>query len=467
MSLHASPAGVRTVVGRIFGGEGETVLGIAAGIWQDGGVKGRFEIDEIVAQDKGGVVFRALDRTTGRAVALRRLLPRGRDGGGLNRQEAGAYVAAAERLATLREEGLRSVVGWGVDEVDGMPWLASEWSDGESLASVMRRGQLSVEAGRMLVEQGLAVQVEIDARAPGWRLATDPDSVVVEMAEDDFRFTWWVEPFPGPEGRARGVAAEIAALVESALRWKGLALPPGAGGGLADWIRRVRSERLTAAGALAALAGTAGGKTAGRAETPPLRSTAPGHVPPQTVAVPAKPGGSRSKGLVMLAAGLLMLAAGGTWWATRSGHRPAVPAGEAKGPGDSSQEDQIAERARELARAAAAGESLGEMPVFRSDDVERVRQLEGQRVAVTGVLALVRESSSGKSRYLEFSEEDGAKAVCGRFWTRDVPASNGDELKRMIGKVIRIEGDVRLEGGTGRVVVHLTKSSRVTVVEGD
>lgn len=170
---------------------------------------------------------------------------------------------------------------------------------------------------------------------------------------------------------------------------------------------------------------------------------------------------------MMLAAGLLMLAAGGTWWATRSGHRPAVPAGEAKGPGDSSQEDQIAERARELARAAAAGESLGEMPVFRSDDVERVRQLEGQRVAVTGVLALVRESSSGKSRYLEFSEEDGAKAVCGRFWTRDVPASNGDELKRMIGKVIRIEGDVRLEGGTGRVVVHLTKSSRVTVVEGD
>ena len=407
-----------------------------------------------MTQDKGGVVFRALDRESGQGVVLRRLLPRGMDGNGLNRREADEYLAAAERLAAVRESGLRSVVGWGVDGVDGMPWLASEWADGESLASVLRRGQLTFEAGRMLVEQGLAVQVALDARAPGWRLATDPDSVVVLMGEEDFRFTWWVEPFPGPEGRARGVAVEIAGLLEVALGWRGKTLPAGAGGGLAEWIRRVRSERLTAAGAMAAMASTTGSVTSGGLEVP-LRST--GGPRPQTrVLKVTELGLVKGKGRILAAVGMSLLVTGGVtgWLLLRNGGKGW---------------DDLHERLSFAFSGRAERTELDGKKEFRSDQLKVVSKLEGRTVTFTGVLKKVEESGDpGSPRYLIFDGDDGQGHVRGRFWEgEEAPGLCKKDLDRKIGKQLKITGDVRVEAGSGRSVVHLNRAGQVELADPD
>ncbi len=429
----------------ISGSSVKTGLGIVGGLGRVGGVKGRFEIEEILTQDKGGVVFRALDRETGREVVLRRLLPRGRDGGGLSRREADEYLAAAERLAAVREEGLRAVVGWGVDGVDGMPWLASEAVTGENLASVMRRGKLSFEAGRMLVEQGLAVQVALDARATGWRLATDPDSVVVEMSEDSFRFTWWVEPFPGPEGRIRGVAIEIAGLLEAALGWRGMTVPPGSGGGLADWIRQVRSERLTAAGALAAMAST----TSAGVEVPLRPTTAPPRAQTRVIAV--KPAAATRRRLVFLITLWLILIGGGvTTWLLLRNNRQGWRA--------------LCTRAAIGLSGAPEGDSpLNYRKEFRSDQAHALARLEGRTVTVSGVLKEVQETNEpGFPRYLVFEGDDGSDQVRGRFWdSEEAPGLCKKDLDKRVGETVKISGDVRIEEGTGRVVVHVSRADQV------
>jgi hypothetical protein len=90
----------------------------------------RFEIEDIVDQDASGVVFRAVDSSTGREVALRRFFPFGPDGGGLEGDEQLAYGNAVEILTGLQHPGLRAVVGGGCDSVDGLPFIATEWIDG-------------------------------------------------------------------------------------------------------------------------------------------------------------------------------------------------------------------------------------------------------------------------------------------------------------------------------------------------
>src|SRR5690606_14942195 len=62
------------------------------------GVTRRYEIQEIIGQDSNGVVFHAVERSSGRDVVLRRFFPFGASGGGLDRAEQEAYAAAVENL---------------------------------------------------------------------------------------------------------------------------------------------------------------------------------------------------------------------------------------------------------------------------------------------------------------------------------------------------------------------------------
>ena len=81
----------------------------------------RFQIEDMVAQDAAGIVFRALDRQTGELVAISRFLPFGVNGGGLSDEEQAEYQVVVERLCAIRHPAMRSVIGGGCDAVDGMP----------------------------------------------------------------------------------------------------------------------------------------------------------------------------------------------------------------------------------------------------------------------------------------------------------------------------------------------------------
>ena len=71
----------------------------------------RFEIEEIVAQDTHGVVFRARIISSGTPVATRRFFPFGKEGEGLMKEEGIAFGIAASRLANLNHPALRGVRG--------------------------------------------------------------------------------------------------------------------------------------------------------------------------------------------------------------------------------------------------------------------------------------------------------------------------------------------------------------------
>ena len=85
----------------------------------------RFEIEDIISQDKRGIVFRAHDAEMGHTVALRRFFPFGQHGGGLSTEEALAFRIAAQRLDGVSHESLRGISAASVDPIDGIPYVVA------------------------------------------------------------------------------------------------------------------------------------------------------------------------------------------------------------------------------------------------------------------------------------------------------------------------------------------------------
>jgi len=96
-------------------------------------VLGRFRIESKAGAGAMGVVYRATDLTTGRAVALKAL--RGADDEAEKR-----FLREAEVLASLRHSAIVEYVAHG--EADGEPFLAMEWLEGGSLKEVLEEREL-------------------------------------------------------------------------------------------------------------------------------------------------------------------------------------------------------------------------------------------------------------------------------------------------------------------------------------
>ncbi|MEO8616963.1 MAG: hypothetical protein ABI600_17620, partial [Luteolibacter sp.] len=117
----------------------------------------RFQIEDLVAQDSLGVVFRALDTETHAVVAVRRFFPFGADGGGLNKEEEIAYGIAVSRLAGLSHPSMRAVVFGGCDPIDGMPFIATEWIEGKSLQFFLERQSLTPSRAIRIIKSALEI----------------------------------------------------------------------------------------------------------------------------------------------------------------------------------------------------------------------------------------------------------------------------------------------------------------------
>src|SRR5262245_13609750 len=96
-----------------------------------------------------GVVFRALDRHTGGAVALKTLHTRD--------VQAERFAREARLLAELKHPGIVGYVAHGVTP-DGAPYLAMEWLDGEDLGHRLSHAPLSIaETVRLARQAGEAL----------------------------------------------------------------------------------------------------------------------------------------------------------------------------------------------------------------------------------------------------------------------------------------------------------------------
>ncbi len=90
----------------------------------------RFLLEELAGSGGMGAVFRARDRTTGEPVALKMLHGTAASDG------AERFAREIRVLAALRHPGIVRYIADGRTPI-GSPWLAMEWLEGESVASVL------------------------------------------------------------------------------------------------------------------------------------------------------------------------------------------------------------------------------------------------------------------------------------------------------------------------------------------
>ncbi|MRG95096.1 serine/threonine-protein kinase PknK [Polyangium spumosum] len=100
-------------------------------------VADRFELDKVAGSGGMGKVFRARDRRTGGLVAVKVLWAHAHE------DTATRFVREAELLEGLDHPGIVRHVAHGLG-VEGEPWLALEWLEGETLAERLKRAGLDV-----------------------------------------------------------------------------------------------------------------------------------------------------------------------------------------------------------------------------------------------------------------------------------------------------------------------------------
>ncbi len=205
----------------------------------------RFEIEDIVTQDKNGIIFRARDTETGRTVALRRFMPFGSSGGGLEPDETQAFASASERLSAVTHKALRAVIMGGSDPIDRVPYIAVEWVEGASLKSVM--GDTTLDPG--LVIDVLRIALEVSALVSHvlgeeavW-VETTVESIYIGAKDSGREFVFWISPYKwlGAEFESRKLSS-IVDLGEELTGWKGKLVANKAGHGLGGYLKWLKSN---------------------------------------------------------------------------------------------------------------------------------------------------------------------------------------------------------------------------------
>lgn len=286
----------------------------------------RFQIEDLIVQDTSGVVFRALDLETGNVVAVRRFFPFGADGGGLHAEEQAAYTIAVSRLAGLSHPALRSVVCGGCDPVDGMPFIATEWIEGETLESTLANGPLDASAAVQLVTQALEVSELLShvlAEEAVW-VETEIQTIVVGTEASGRGFTFWISPLKwlGRDERSRGLES-IVTLTEQAMGWQGRLVNDQAGRGLGGWVKWLSTvaSTTTLLEARESLAASVGAEPPPSARNLVVKATTRPLVRP---AVPLKSHSSKAPILIACLLSLVVAGVGAFVWMRQSA--PETPA---------------------------------------------------------------------------------------------------------------------------------------------
>jgi tetratricopeptide (TPR) repeat protein len=105
----------------------------------------RFEIERRAGSGGMGDVYRALDRDSSEPVAIKVLRVE-------RHEESVRFSREAALLAELRHPGIVRYVAHGLTEL-GLPWLAMEWLEGETLGARLARGGLGIGEGVLLAQR--------------------------------------------------------------------------------------------------------------------------------------------------------------------------------------------------------------------------------------------------------------------------------------------------------------------------
>jgi len=478
----------------------------------------RFNIEDIIFQDSSGVTFRALDTVTGETVALRRFFPFGPDGGGLHGEEQTAYNIAVERLAGLRHPALRAVVCGGCDPIDGIPYIATEWLEGETLESLLEKGPLPAEAASVMIARLLEVCEMISkvlAEEAVW-VDTALHTIIRGEEKSGRGFTFWISPqkWLGGGESSRRLQAVIN-LTDDVTGWKNKPVSDQAGRGFGGWVKWLRknpsSKLLEAREALAASTGanpppvtkSPAGQLSGTPATATKTATPANSTKTATpaavtktnrstnTAAPAAPSApaapARSKGLWLIGLGVtfaLLIVGAIYFYSKKKSHvltSSADPAASAETaiPAGDEEEDiaQIQQRAAEVRAQAAAGDQVKQAQVatlksefashggiFHVNEREQLLRQEGYEVTVEGALQKIDYSVTQKTMYLQFSQAPGRRDTCVSVLLKDAPDSLSEQaLTPLIGKKLHFKGIVQVH--FARPEIKIKDRSSIKIIE--
>ena len=425
-------------------------------------VQRRFQIEDLIVQDASGVVFRALDTETRHPVAVRRFFPFGANGGGL--REETAYEIALGRLAGLHHPALRAVICGGCDPVDGMPFIATEWIEGDLLGPILERGPLPAEDAAELLTQALEVcelLSHVLAEEAVW-VETDPQTIVLGNAESGRGFTFWISPLKwlGGNDESRGLKS-IITLTEQLMGWQGLVVNDQAGRGLGAWLNWLRGAENTPLREIRENLAAAIGSELPQPARKPVAQAA---VPP----TPKSPKAAVFAGLALAFILTGMIA----WWLTR---KPATPAMAGSGASQAAVsavnkraeelrvQAQRADHDREALLASQQAELEKQSGVFSIAQGDLLALQKGQTASLAGHLEKIESSNSGATLYLYFSQQPAANEPRGAIVLKNTPDLSRQYFEPFIGKEASLTGKVSLE--RGRPQLTITKRSDIQFIE--
>lgn len=457
----------------------------------------RFQIEDMVAQDASGVVFRALDSETGLLVAVRRFFPFGVNGGGLSADEQADYNVAVGRLRDIKHPAMRAIICGGCDPVDGMPFIATEWIEGSAIQTYLEQGPLSPAETIHMVSQVLEVCEEISqvfGQEAVW-VETDVHTIIVGAEGSGRGVTFWMSPLKwlGKNDGQRGLDA-IVSLTEDAMGWRGMSVLDHEGDGLGGWLKwlRATARRATLPEAREMLLGIA--STAPRT---PVKRAVKHAVRPTTQTTTIKPV-KRKSSLPFLAGGIAALVAislGG--WAMIRWNNPRLPVMPSVEPLEVADKTPVSKERPTKARsqekkdtasapslveesqprkqkrtteqinrdaaemlvsaqkadaesaiktAARNAEIASREGVFTVEDSELLLTMGGKEVTIQGTLTGFKYSNSKATQYLVFSNDPAPGEIRGSVWLQTAPAEiKEDQLSSLKGKKISLRGKIKVE----------------------
>jgi predicted ATPase len=119
-------------------------------------IVGRFVIEEVAVSGHHSVLFRARDRSTGLTVALKVM-------GGAAGADFMRFSREARILAEMRHPNIVRYIAHGMT-VQGDPYLAMEWLDGETLDARIERGPMALNDAVLVAGQVAAALAELHQR---------------------------------------------------------------------------------------------------------------------------------------------------------------------------------------------------------------------------------------------------------------------------------------------------------------
>ncbi|WP_205761029.1 hypothetical protein [Luteolibacter luteus] len=424
---------------------------------------GRYEIQDILTQDANGVVFHAEDRETGKSVVLRRFFPYGPNGGGLQEAERKAYFAAVERLREVRHPVLRKVLDGGCDPVDGIPFLAAEWVDGQRLSELLKERALSPGSTKALLTHALEASLAL-AEAFGeeavW-VETTPESVILPV--DGENLTFWACPLKWLGNPAkRGGLLPLAKLAEESLHWQG-APEAGTDEGLAAWIKAVREnpDRWTLQDAITAL------NEPDAMDSLPIQKSAVATIPMALKKKKAAAAAGKKSAFVPVLLALIVgaLAAGGGIYFLKS----KVKQGEALAE-SATKEEPIPHGGSALAfgtgPAAKEGASGTATPVSTVEPGKTSATSPQGKMTLTGTVVETDLSKSAKTRYLKIKVE-GAQDPrwVGYQVSQNAAGMEPADLEALKDKRVEVNGNERKEDSHRKVVLHIKSRDQIKVLD--